>query len=137
MARYTGKDLLIEWITTGGTTDLSGDFRSFSVSEQQDAADSTAGDDTYKGYIPTFADATAELEMLDTKGTAGTPQWAGVAPGTEGTVRWSPGGTAAGQIKRYAPAFISGRDSEFPYDDVVKLTVGFQLTAAPTNAAYT
>ena len=72
MARYTGKDLYVYWVGSGGTTDLSGDFRTFSVSEEQDSADSTAGNDTSKAYIPTFADATCELEFLDTKGTSGT-----------------------------------------------------------------
>ena len=134
MARYTGKDLLVNWIHSGGTADLSGDFRTFSVSEEQDSADSTAGNDTYKAYIPTFADATAELELLDTKGTAGTVQWAAIAPGREGTVQWYPAGTA-NTVYYSAAAFIANREIEFPYDDVVAVTVEFQLTAAPTQGA--
>lgn len=134
MARYTGKDLLVQWITSGGTTDLSADFRTFSVSEEQDSADSTAGDDTYKAYIPTFADATAELELLDTKGTAGTVQWAAIAPGTTGTVQWYPAGTA-NTVYYNAPAFIANREIEFPYDDVVAVTVEFQLTSTITKGA--
>jgi hypothetical protein len=132
MARYTGHDLAIGWVHAGGTTWLEGDFRRLSTSEDQASADSTAGNDTYNQFIGTFANATGEVVLLDTSGTAGTAMWAAVAPNTAGTLWWYPTGTASGSISHYAPAFVSGRDREFPYDDVVSITVGYQFTSSPT-----
>jgi len=132
MARYTGKDLAIAWIWTGGTTWLEGDYRNLSTSEDQESADSTAGNDTYKAYIPTVADASGEVQLLDSNLTAGTALWAAVAPANVGTMIWYPEGTATGKNTHTAAAFVSSREREFPYDDVVTMTIGFQFTAAPT-----
>jgi len=131
MARYTGSALALQWVTSSGTAWLEGDFRSLSISEDQESADSTAGDDTYKGYIPTVADASGEVSLLDTSGTAGTIQWAYVAPATTGTLTWYPTGTAASQMTWAAPGFVQSRQREFPYDDVVSITLGFQFTGVP------
>jgi len=133
MARYTGNDLAIGWVHAGGTTWLETDFRSMTTSEDQASADSTAGDDTYNQFIPTFANATGEVRLLDTDGTAtGTAMWGAIAPSTSGTLWWYPSGTASGSISHYAPAFVSSRGREFPYDDVVTITIGFQFTSSPT-----
>jgi hypothetical protein len=133
MARLTGKDLALKWVTSSGTFWLETDFRSLTISEDQESADATAGGDTYKAYIATFADATGEVQLLDTAGTAGTALWAALAPSTSGTLTWYQDGTAAGHVYSSAPAFISNREREFPYDDVVAITAGFQFTAAPTD----
>jgi len=133
MARYTGANLALEWVHSAGTTWLEGDFRSFTTTESQESADSTAGNDTYKAYIPTVADASGEAEILDTSGTAGTAQWAALAPNSVGTLNWYPIGTTAGNVKYTASScFINNREREFPYDDVVVMTIGFQFVAAPT-----
>ena len=132
MAKYTGKNLAIAWIWSGGTTWLQGDFRSMTTTEDQESADSTAGNDTYKEYIPTVADASGEVELLDNSGTSGTAMWAAIAPSTTGTLTWYPSGTAAGNQTNTAAAFVSGRSREFPYDDVVTMTASFQFTASPT-----
>lgn len=130
MARYTGKDLAIKWVTSSGTTWLEGDFRSMTTTEDQESADSTAGNDTYKAYIPTVADASGEVQLLDNGGTIGTAMWAAIAPSTTGTLIWYPTGTAAGQQTNTAAAFISSRQREFPYDDVVTITASYQFTEA-------
>lgn len=132
MARYTGKDLAIQWIWSGGTTWLEGDYRSMTTTEDQESADSTAGDDTYKAYIPTVADASGEVQLLDTSGTAGTAEWGAIAPANTGTLVWYPEGTASTKPRHTAPAFISSRQRDFPYDDVVTITASFQFTAPPT-----
>ena len=132
MARYTGKDLAIAWVWTGGTAWLEADFRSMSTTEDQESADSTAGSDTYKAYIPTVADASGEVQLLDTTGATGTTEWGAIAPANVGTLVWYPEGTATGKPTHTAPAFISSRQREFPYDDVVSITASFQFTAAPT-----
>ena len=55
-----------------------------------------------------------------------------IAPSTSGTLWWYPSGTASGSVSHYAPAFVSSRGKEFPYDDVVTITIGFQFTSSPT-----
>lgn len=133
MARYAGSSLVVNWIHAGGTTDLSADFRSLSTSEEVDDIDSSAGDDTYRAHLPSLADATAELEFLDTSGTAvGSVQWVAIAPRTEGTLQWQPEGTASGAQCHSAAAYVQARNREFPYDDVVSVNVTFQLTEEPT-----
>jgi hypothetical protein len=137
MARYTGHDLVVIWAYTGGSVDLSGDFRNFSTNEEVNDADATAGNDTYSQHLPTFADADGELEMLDihgSGGTAGTAAWANIKPRTSGTVHWYPVGTASGSVHHSVPAYIQTRNREFPYDDVVALTVAFQFSDEPTDA---
>ena len=132
MARYTGKDLAIAWVWTGGTAWLEADFRSMSTTEDQESADSTAGSDTYKAYIPTVADASGEVQLLDTTGATGTTEWGAIAPANVGTLVWYPEGTATGKPTHTAPAFISSRQREFPYDDVVTITASYQFTAPVT-----
>lgn len=139
MSRYTGIELVVRWIYSGGTVNLTGDRRTFTTSESVDDADATAGTVTYRDHLPTFVDATATLEMLDntaTGATGGTAIWAALAPRTSGTVEWSPQGTASGEPKWTAPAYVQTRDRDIPYDDVVSISIDWQLTAEPTLAAW-
>lgn len=132
MARFVGRGLAVIWAYTGGSIALESDFKSFSVAEEVQDADSTAGADTYAGHLPTFADATAEMEMLGTT-NSGTLHWSRIAPRTEGTVYWYPEGTATAKPKHSAPAYIQARDRDYPFDDVVSVTVGFQYQGVVTD----
>jgi len=136
MARYTGKNLVVSWVYSRGTVSLNGDFRSFKTNESVDTADKSAGADTHRSFVPTLRDTTASLEFLDTTGSSGTAQWAATEPGTEGTVVWSPQGTASGAPKYSAAAFIESRDRSMPYDDVVSVTVEFHIQAEPTASTW-
>ena len=132
MARFVGKDLAVTWAYTGGSVALEADFKSFKVSEEVQDADSTAGDDTHAGHLPTFTDASAEIEMLGTT-NSGTLHWSRLAPRTEGTVYWYPEGTASTKPSHYAPAYIQSREREYPFDDVAAVTVGFQCQGDITD----
>ena len=75
MTRYTGHDLAVSWYTAGfGTIWLEDDYRSLDVSESVTDANSTAGNDTYAGHLPTYTDANATYEMVGTTGS-GTLHW--------------------------------------------------------------
>ena len=134
MARYAGTDLYVAWIYTGGTVDLSADYRSLSTNEEVNDIDASAGDDTYVDHLPALADASAELEFLDTTGATGSTQWVAIAPRTEGTLQWDPEGTASG-YSWSAAAYVQTRSREIPYDDVVSVSATFQLTAEPSMSA--
>ena len=125
MARYTGKDLYVQWVYSGGTVELNGDFRTLTVSEETDTDDASAGADTHRSYEPTLGDTTIELEMLDNDAAFNTV-WPALKPQTKGTLTWGPQGTATGKPKRSVPALVNSRDHEIPYDGMVNITVEFQ-----------
>lgn len=135
--RYTGHDLVIKWVYSGGTVDLSSEQRSLSSSEEVGDADATAGNDDYSVHLPTFADSSCDVELLDLKGSAGTARWAALRPRTEGTLYWYPSGTAINNTYHYVPAYIQKRDREVPYDDVVPISVTFQFQGEPTDSFVT
>jgi len=131
--RYTGKNLVVQWVTSAGTTDLSADFRTLKVKTETDAADASAGLQTHKSYISSLVDSSAELEYLDITGTTGTAQWAAVAAQTAGTLVWYPQGNSLGKPKHQCTdAFVLNREREYPYDDVIAYTVGWQFNTAET-----
>ena len=132
MGRYTGKDLSVRW----GTVTLSGDYRTLTVSEETDMVEVSAGSDAVKTYVPTLMDGKAELEILDTTGTTGQTQWAAVEPQTAGTLTWSPLGTVTGMPKYFAPAIVTSREREFPYNDVVSIKISFQLNGPVTETTW-
>jgi hypothetical protein len=131
--RYTGHDLAVCWNYTGGSAWLEDDFRTLDITEGVQDANSTAGNDTYAGHLPTYTDASASLEMVGTTGS-GTVHWAKVAPRTSGTLVWYPEGTATTKPKHTAAAYISKRDRSYPYADVVTVSLGFQFDGAITDA---
>jgi hypothetical protein len=133
MARYTGHNLTICWNYTGGSVWLEDDYRTLSTTESVTDANSTAGNDTYAGHLPTYTDASASLEMVGTTGS-GTVHWLKVAPTTVGTLVWYPEGTAQGKPKHTAAAYINKRDKSYPYADVVTVSLGFQFDGAITDA---
>lgn len=127
MARYSGKDLYVEWIDTSGTLVISGDYRTLDIPETADEIDASAGSDTRKVTLAGQVAASWTFEMLQQ--SAGTALFDRVAPQSTGTLRWSPEGTASGKQKKSAAATILGRNETFPYNDVVTLRLNGSLTA--------
>ena len=121
-SRYTGKDLYVEF---AGAI-LTGDQRTFSISKSADTAEKTAGSEEAKSYIATLDDATASMELLDAGGTL-LSHW-GIDVGTEGTLSWAPKGSASGNPLRRAVAIVTGVDEEWPYDDMVTISLNWQLS---------
>ena len=132
MTRYTGHNLAVWWVYSGGSIALDADFRSFTVSEEVNDADSTAGDDTYAGHLPTFTDASADFEAVGTT-NSGTTHWSRIAPRTEGTVYWYPEGTTSALPYHYAAAYIQTRDRDYPFDDVATVSLTWQFNGAITD----
>ncbi len=134
--RYTGKNMYI----TYNSTVLSADYQTLTVKREHGKAEKTAGADTHASYIPTYADTSIELEVLRKGGTAGSAEW-GVLTGaigtsTDGTLLWASEGTATGSFYNSGTGFIESLETEYPFDDVVKMTMTFQLNAAPTEGKY-
>ena len=134
MARYSGRELYIEWIDTSGTLNLSGDYRTLNVPETADEIDATAGSDTHKTTLAGAAGGTWTLEMLSAE--SGTATFARVAPRSSGTLRWSQEGTASGKQKKSAAATIFGRSESIGYNAVTTLSINGTLNADITVASW-
>ena len=126
----TGKDAYINWASSAGTINLSGDYRSVSIKENTDTAETTAGSDTHKTYLPTIKSATIDYSGLFPSGTAGTALYAALAAGVQGTLTVAPEGTASGKVSKAYPAISMGATYDTPYADVVTVNVTFQSNGA-------
>lgn len=132
MAAFKGKDLDVKWIDTSGTVSLNGDFTAFDYTPSVDLLDQTAGADTNKTYITGVKDGKASLTALLQAGTAsgGTVAFSRVYEGAEGTVIWSPEGTAATKPKYTMPVIAMGAAFTYPFNALVEAKVEFQQNGA-------
>lgn len=132
MAKISGKNLYVEF----GGTDISGNQRSFSITESQEQADATAGADAYRNYVNTMKTIEASVEILveDFASTGGSALLAALDVGTQGTLIWGPEGTATGKPKKGFYATITQFDQALPFDDVYSINVTF--TMAGTALAF-
>jgi len=126
----TGKNAVISWVWTGGTASLNGDYRSISISESVNLADTTAGNDTHSTSIPTIKSASISFSGLYPKGTAGTAIIGALAAGNGGTLLVYPEGTATGNLARTYPAIVTGPSLDTPYSDVVAISCTFVSNGA-------
>jgi hypothetical protein len=132
MAEFTGKDLVLNWIWSGGTVTLAGDYRSCNWQPSVGQAEKTAGSDTHQAFMPTVKNATASITLVAQ--TGGTALAAALDAGVEGTLLISPEGTASGKRKITFPSFSQGASYTFPYADTVELNCSFVPTAAYTDS---
>ncbi len=132
MTRFTGKDLVANWVpSAGGTVSLAADRRSFSYNPSGDLVESTAGNDTHKEFLPTLKDTTVSYTGLMPVG--GTALEDALKANTFGTLILQPEGTATGKRKYTIPAYAQGAKISFPYDNVVEITCDFQGSGTPTE----
>lgn len=134
MADYTGKDLYLTWIHSGGTAVLSSDFRTVSTNPTVGLANVTAGADDDATYIATVKDATIEYGALMQAG--GTILKAALCEGTGGTLVISPEGTASGKAYESYPAISMGAKMSYPYAEVVEISCSFQKNGARSEATH-
>lgn len=121
--KYTGRDLVIRFIHAGGTTVVSGEYRSLSVSESGESADTTAGSAPYKTHVPTLIEVSGDFSYLD-EGTANSIGSA-LAVHTQGTLEWGPRGTANGAPRYGIPVTIMGVESPVEYAGELVRTVNW------------
>jgi len=124
----TGKDAYISWVWSGGTLNLNTDYRSVSVKESVDTAETTAGADTHKTYLPTIK--SASIDYSGVFPTGGTALYAALASGMSGTLTVAPEGTATGKVSHAYPAICMGATYDTPYAGVVTVNCTFQSNGA-------
>jgi hypothetical protein len=131
MATYMGSSLVLSWKTSTGTTALQGDYRTFTINDNVDLVDATAGADADKTYLPGAKDGQASLTYLHQSGTADIQQ---LKAGQIGTLEVSPEGTAATKPKYSYPMIVNpGASWNIPYAGAVEISVGFQKNGARTD----
>lgn len=120
--RYVGKDLKVFWVHSGGTADISGDFRTLDVNREQETADVTAGNDaarTEKATVKVFGASMTYMYI----GTAGSASFGSVALGATGTLLYAPGGTATNKPKGGMPLIVKQHSFSVPFDDAIEGTI--------------
>jgi hypothetical protein len=134
MPDFTGKDLNLQWIYSGGTVVLSTDYRTLSESKEMALVDASAGADTDRTYLTTLKDGTLEYAALHQ--TGGSVIKLALEPGTSGTLIVGPEGTAAGKPKESIPAIVSNRAVQYPYADVVEISATFQRNGSSAGTVF-
>ncbi len=121
----------IQWAHSGGTLDMSADYRTFDFTPSVDFVDGTAGGDSVKVKIPGMTDATCNITMRNPQG--GTATYTALQPGKGGTLTLQPEGTATNKRKITMPAYCNGGQYTHPYNDVSVVSVTFQANGAFTD----
>lgn len=129
---YSGKDLSISWIYSGGTVDLAGDYTTFGWSPSVELYDQSAGADANKSYVVGLKDG--QMSYAARLQAGGTVLYNALDAGTEGTLIWRPEGTATGKPSYTAPAISMGAKINIPYNGLVELTCDFQANGAVVKA---
>lgn len=119
--RYTGKDLFVSF---GGTT-LTTDSRAFSVTREQETADTTAGADGARSVKATVKKYAASMELLADSSASGTALLAAVKEGTEGTLVWGALGTVTGKPQSSMVAIVTNTSPTINFDDAVVYSIEF------------
>jgi hypothetical protein len=132
MAEYAGSASVVQWVNSAGTLNMSGDTRSLTITPTQDTIDATAGSDTSRQFLPSFTTWDVSWEGVAQNGTAGTAYMAQLAPGSSGTVRVYPYGTAGSSSVFTMPAFAKGAAISMPYADVVTVSASWQTSSGGT-----
>ena len=126
--------MVLQWVYSGETVALAGDYRSCSWQPSSEFADATAGSDPSRIRLQTIKDATASLTLVAQSG--GTALAAALDAGVAGTLIISPEGTATGKRKITFPCFSQGGQFDYPYSDVVTVSCSFTGNGAYTDSAY-
>ena len=134
MPEYTGKDLKVFWIHSGGTADLSCDYRTLNYQPTIGQVEVTSACDTFNEYLMTTKDTTVTLTAVTQ--TGGTVIEAALVEGTFGTLIVAPEGTAAGKRKYTIPAFSMGANTNYGFRDAVEFSVTFQGSGTRANGTY-
>ena len=134
MTSYAGSTLYATWVTSSGTTVLSGDFRTFTLTPTINLYDETAGADSHAQYIPGLKNATCSFGCLQQ--ASGTAFYTALIEGAQGTLIVGPEGTASGKQKITIPAISMGVTWTQPYNELVSIDIQFQESGARLDGAY-
>ena len=128
MANHSGTAAVAVWTTSSGTSTLSGDFRNFSYNTGIELINTTAGADADATHIVGVKSGQFACELV--RQAAGTALEAELVVGKEGTLTYSPEGTAATKRLFTIPATVTSSAFANPYNDVVSISAGWERNGA-------
>jgi len=128
MAKFRGKDLIVQWIHPGGTALFQSPVNAFDVDGSTDMVEVSSGNTQGKEYIDGPNDATATMKFYDDNTASGTALIGATQDGVQGTVYYAPQGTVAGKPKGGFAAIIKNQKHNIPYDKAVDLECQWQKT---------
>ena len=129
MAEFYGSALVVNFNGTGGSIDLTADFRSVSFSPTIQMDDRTAGADTVKMYLTGQKDFTVTYKGLYQTGTAalGASLEDKLNIGVYGTLLiWPLGSTVAGNRIYTMPVISQGVQQSWAYAGLTEVNCSFQ-----------
>lgn len=131
-SEFTGKDLVINWLWSGGTLALTAEYKTFSWTPSQDKYETTTSNDLNKTYITGLKDFTASFNAYHL--TGGTALEDALAIGTQGTLIVQPEGTATGKRKLTFPVFTTNDPvTSYAYNALAEINASFQGNGAWTE----
>ena len=134
MAEFiAGPTMVLTWTQAAATTLLAADYRACTWTPTVAYVDSSAGSDTHITRLAALKDSTCAITLVGQ--TAGTAMATALAVGNVGTLTIQPEGTASGKRKIIMPAICDGAVMEFPYAEIVAISVGFTGNGAFTDSA--
>lgn len=133
--RYLGRDLVVEFLPTGGVIGsdevvLSGSFTSFSMDRSSDMADVTAGNETSRSHLPTIESLTFQVTFIDEVQLA---DYAEIKPRSTGRLYVYPQGKTSSKPMLAFDCIIESFNHSFPFDDKVEIDVSGTRTGAMVN----
>ena len=135
MAEFYGSALVVQWVGTGGTIDISADFRNVTYSPTIQMDDKSTGSESVKTYLTGQKDFTVTYKGLYQTGTAGIGSATedALAAGQVGTVYCYPLGSAATPNRKYTwPVISQGIQQQWIYNALTELNCSFQGNGTPT-----
>jgi len=124
MAKASGKTCYVEF---NGTA-LWVSSREFSVTEEQNTADATAGADVYENMVLTTKKISAGLKLVMlTSATGGAIIATRLRPGNTFNLLWGFEGNTAGSPKGGFLAIVKKFNRSAPYDGVIAIDVEFEM----------
>lgn len=124
MGKVSGKTCYVEF--DGVSLWVSG--REFSVTEEQNTANATAGADAYDNMVTTTKKISASLKMvMVSASTGGAAIATKLKVGTTANLLWGMEGNAAGKPKGGFLAIVKKFNRAAPYDNVVTIDAEFEM----------
>jgi predicted secreted protein len=138
MPEFRGTALVIQVLpTSGGTLTLHDQYRTLRLRSETAVIEVTAGTTSWRDYIAGLSAWRVRYDGLN-NGPASPLGTADIATlrGAGGTIRISPHGTAAGNI-RYQGAVQNTRlDLDYPFDDLASVTIEWHGSGALTESVW-
>lgn len=131
MAKYISEDLVASF----KGTNISGNARALEVDESVTEIDVTTYGSADAEYLVTKKNQrTARMTILDDAGSTIVEEL--FAPGSSGTLEYSPEGTAAGKRKRTVIANVLKSTKTYPHDDAAQFSVDWRLSGSITKGTW-